>query len=548
MFIPDKCDSGSCWLFLGEVADTLKVKINDEVIGDFGDSIYLRPLSLILPIPSRFQRGENIKLTLEVSDMNQTIFGLREKEIFISSFFKVFRASFLDFLTRTGSMLLSAACLLILFFILLVVWLYSKNKKKDILLLLAYTLVSCLYILSFSEFLQILIQPLFAAGPLHFSFRLAQDLFLIVAIMSIVTNDKIQMKSYLLIASLYIISILGLYVAWVVGIHHYIFYRKYMQVCAILLLLPFIAGFILTFKSPKEERIKFQRSYFFLFMIFQINDLFVFWQIYRGVFLVKWYLPCIVILLATIVLQRARNNWQKLHDLSILAKAGQLIAHDLKMPLEIIKSFLSLVKNNYDSQKFQSLLPTFINSLEKSLTTANAIISDLILVGRSTILTKSMVHLKEIVDEVLIETRPLYETKKIQISSLNDLQEKTFCDRNKIHRVVSNLILNAIEASANQEHIQIKIKKNFKSEHQVDIFNSQSFISRKDQDRIFEFSFTKGKKRGSGLGLSICKQIVDAHGGSIFVSSQKGMGTTFSFTLPELSLISTSQLEVSKQP
>lgn len=69
----------------------------------------------------------------------------------------------------------------------------------------------------------------------------------------------------------------------------------------------------------------------------------------------------------------------------------------------------------------------------------------------------------------------------------------------------------------------------------VSVIDSGHGISPEDQQRIFN-KFERGEEArsefGAGLGLAICKEFVEAHGGKIWVTSEKGVGSTFSFTLP----------------
>jgi len=115
-------------------------------------------------------------------------------------------------------------------------------------------------------------------------------------------------------------------------------------------------------------------------------------------------------------------------------------------------------------------------------------------------------------------------------------------DREQIERVIFNLLDNAIKYSYEKGVvvIQVEVVRNgtgpqHRKNVMVSVIDSGRGISPEDQQRVFG-KFERGEETrsefGAGLGLAICKEFVEAHGGKIWVNSQKGVGSTFSFTLP----------------
>ncbi|NES71766.1 MAG: response regulator, partial [Okeania sp. SIO2D1] len=110
------------------------------------------------------------------------------------------------------------------------------------------------------------------------------------------------------------------------------------------------------------------------------------------------------------------------------------------------------------------------------------------------------------------------------------------CDRDRIIQVLINLLSNAVKFTDTGTvsccaHLQQK------EALQIDIIDTGMGISPEEQPRVFEKFKQVGetltdKPKGTGLGLPICKQIIEQHGGSIWVESELGQGSTFSFTLP----------------
>ncbi|MBI5298677.1 MAG: HAMP domain-containing histidine kinase [Deltaproteobacteria bacterium] len=105
-------------------------------------------------------------------------------------------------------------------------------------------------------------------------------------------------------------------------------------------------------------------------------------------------------------------------------------------------------------------------------------------------------------------------------------------DSEKVGRILTNLCVNALQAIEKPSgSIFISVLHN---EHAVwiDVTDTGKGIAEEHLHKVFLKKFTHGKKGGTGLGLSFCKQIVEAHGGSIGVSSRPGEGTTFSLVFP----------------
>ena len=108
-------------------------------------------------------------------------------------------------------------------------------------------------------------------------------------------------------------------------------------------------------------------------------------------------------------------------------------------------------------------------------------------------------------------------------------------DRVQLQHLVFNLLLNAIEA---MDPVVDRPKKLFiglrqPSPETVLVEVCDCGLGIKDPERIFEAFFTT-KENGMGMGLAICRSIIDAHQGRLWAASGEGVGTTFSFTLPVL--------------
>jgi hypothetical protein len=106
-------------------------------------------------------------------------------------------------------------------------------------------------------------------------------------------------------------------------------------------------------------------------------------------------------------------------------------------------------------------------------------------------------------------------------------------DRVQLQQVVFNLLLNGIEAmdSISDRPKKLFIRSKRHSPETVLIEIRDSGVGLKDSEKVFEAFFTT-KENGMGMGLAVCRAIIDAHHGRLWAASGEGAGTTFSFTLP----------------
>jgi C4-dicarboxylate-specific signal transduction histidine kinase len=113
---------------------------------------------------------------------------------------------------------------------------------------------------------------------------------------------------------------------------------------------------------------------------------------------------------------------------------------------------------------------------------------------------------------------------------------RVFADRIQIQQVLVNLIRNALEAMAASTRRELVLTTDLLEEGTIEIAvgDSGPGLAKKVVDHLFE-PFVSTKRDGMGLGLSICRSIVESHGGRIRVSENSGGGLTFRFTLPAAS-------------
>ena len=218
-----------------------------------------------------------------------------------------------------------------------------------------------------------------------------------------------------------------------------------------------------------------------------------------------------------------------------LERFAFIASHDLKEPLKTISGFVNLLKKRYNN-KLDKNADEFIEIIVDSTRRMEQLIDDLLGYARLSMSTKKFNHTdyNKILERSISNLTVAIEDSraKINIDPLpalmaNDLQ---------IECLFQNLISNAIKFRAKEAPI-IHVSAE-KKEHDwiFSVRDNGIGIEPKDMDRIFNMFqrlHSKSKYAGTGIGLSVCKNIVDNHGGRIWVESDSGKGSNFFFSIPE---------------
>ena len=213
------------------------------------------------------------------------------------------------------------------------------------------------------------------------------------------------------------------------------------------------------------------------------------------------------------------------------------LAHELKNPLFP----LQLTVENLMRARSQSP-EQFDEIFHESSSTLLAEISNLkAIIGRFSEFSKMpRPQLQPVrVNEILRGVVKLYEAQlqapgRAPILSKLELEERTgtiAADPDLLHRALSNLVLNAMDAMPNGGTLTLRTRRN-DGKVIIEISDTGSGMTREECERIFTPYYTS-KQHGTGLGLAIVQSVVSDHGGRIGVQSKPGRGTTFMIELPD---------------
>jgi PAS domain S-box-containing protein len=210
------------------------------------------------------------------------------------------------------------------------------------------------------------------------------------------------------------------------------------------------------------------------------------------------------------------------------------VSHDLKSPLVTITGFLNYLEKNARAGDFEKF-NNDVNRIHQAVNKMQTLLKDLLELSRIGRIMNEPVEttLGEIVREALAAVEGDIKTRNVKIE-FEDNHDKIFGDKIRLVEVFQNLIENAVKFMGNQPSPLIRIGSIANTEKSLTFFVQDNGIGIDPQyiDRIFGlFNKLDVNSSGSGIGLTLVKRIIEAHGGKIWVESKLGKGSTFYFTL-----------------
>ena len=217
------------------------------------------------------------------------------------------------------------------------------------------------------------------------------------------------------------------------------------------------------------------------------------------------------------------------------------ISHELKTPLFSIQGYLHTLLDGaiYDEGINIDYLKRAANNAERLGNIVNDLEQINKLEDESFVIEKSSFSIKKLTNEIFGDLKKMADKKKINIKFKIGaaLESRVWADKESIRQVLSNLIVNAIKYGSENGDVVLSF---YEVEEKILIEVSDTGIGIEEKhlkhlfDRFYRVKSSRSRAvGGSGLGLSIVKHVVEAHGEKIFVRSTPNIGTTFGFTLPK---------------
>ncbi len=253
----------------------------------------------------------------------------------------------------------------------------------------------------------------------------------------------------------------------------------------------------------------------------------------------------------TLALREANKKLQETDKLK--TEFLSITSHEIRAPLAAVLGFTKIISHRLEdvifpnvrtedskvmmsTKKVKSGLDTITLEGERLTNLINDLLDITKIESGNTEWQVEPISLAEVVERATAITSSTFEQYGIElISDVEDRLPEVMGDKNRLEQVMINLISNALKFT-DKGSVLCRARK-INDEIVISVIDTGGGIPEIDQEKIFEkFKQTgailKDRPKGTGLGLTICKEIVKQHGGKIWVESEPGKGSTFSFTLP----------------
>ncbi len=215
-----------------------------------------------------------------------------------------------------------------------------------------------------------------------------------------------------------------------------------------------------------------------------------------------------------------------------------VVSHELQTPIAIIKGYASTLARE-DAHWDPATLRERLHAIEEEADRLNHLVGNVLYASRiqagGLTMERSELDLSEMTRSVVRRFHARSPDRKISVRFPAETP-LVYADRGRIEEVLLNLLDNAVKYSPRGQDIRVRGQVT-DDEVNIGVTDVGQGIPLREQERIFERfqqldNSTSRRVAGAGLGLYICRAIVEAHGGRIWVHSELGVGSTFSFSLP----------------
>jgi signal transduction histidine kinase len=217
-----------------------------------------------------------------------------------------------------------------------------------------------------------------------------------------------------------------------------------------------------------------------------------------------------------------------------LTRSVESVAHDLKGPLASALGFAGLLDSQC-SDRFDDAGRAYLANLRKNVHRVQALLEGLIEYtrARDCVLKRRFVEPLPIVEQIGAELKPELDDRRVELR-LPEKLDPIWADSRRFQQVALNLIINAAHhmGQAQDAHIEIDVTRKSYGRFLVVSDNGQG-LPDSTRAQILELFRSGGQLQGAGLGLSIVRRVMEAHGGFVEIDSEPGQGATFRAFFPD---------------
>ena len=214
------------------------------------------------------------------------------------------------------------------------------------------------------------------------------------------------------------------------------------------------------------------------------------------------------------------------------------VSHDLKTPLMSINGFIEgMIDGVIEPEEYKESFKIIKSETSRLMKLTNDILQLSKIQSGVLQLSKSYLPVRELLESIVNNAATITNDKDISIELNCDNDLKVYADRDRLQQILVNLISNSIKYSYHRVNINI-IASNKENNVEFRVIDKGVGIEKDKLKLIFEKFYRVEKSRysktgGTGLGLSIVKNLIELHGGSIYVKSEVDKGTEMIFTIPK---------------
>lgn len=233
-------------------------------------------------------------------------------------------------------------------------------------------------------------------------------------------------------------------------------------------------------------------------------------------------------------LRQALEREKELSDLK--SRFTSMVSHEFRTPLSVIQSSSDLLKMYGERMPVEKRLGQ-VDKIQNQVQRLTALLNDILLISKAQSVglefNPTPVDLMFFCRDLVNEARQTAVTHHIRFHAEGDTFEIN-ADERLLHQAITNLLSNAVKYSPAGSTVHVRLERR-RDEVVIQIRDEGDGIAEEDQQHLFEV-FYRAKsalaKPGTGLGLPIVKQAIEAHGGTVAFESRIGSGTTFTLYLP----------------
>lgn len=237
-------------------------------------------------------------------------------------------------------------------------------------------------------------------------------------------------------------------------------------------------------------------------------------------------------------LKRAQEDLLRQEKLAAVGQVAAGMVHD-KNALGAIKGYAEMIAEDEESEA--SEIAEFANTIAKEADRINALTFEMLEFIRGDVhLDRRGISVKDFVDQMVAAMRPAFDRKGIEFNVACEAGGSINVDIDRMSRALVNIAGNAVDVLDAGGHFDFRVKRDGR-QLIMELEDNGPGIPEAIRSRLFDAFVTHGKPHGTGLGMSLVKGIVEAHGGSIRFETETGKGTVFIIALDKADVADTAE-------